>query len=211
MRAVPLAECVRLLHRYRVPFADYRIVRTKEEAVRAAREIGYPVVMKYLSADILHKTEKGVVKTALDDDWAVRDAWNEIQRNAGKARFDGMMVQKQIDGVELIVGGKMDPQFGPIVLFGLGGIFVEIIRDFSVRVAPVSKRQALEMIREIRGYPVLAGARGRPPIAIDELARVIVAVSRLHVDYPEIVELDINPLFANPKGCIAADVRMLRV
>ncbi|VVC72102.1 Acetate--CoA ligase [ADP-forming] I [uncultured archaeon] len=131
-------------------------------------------------------------------------------RNAGKARVQGMLVQKMVkQGIELIIGGRRDPQFGPIVMFGLGGIFVEILRDVSIRVCPVTRAEADEMIDEIKGSPLLHGARGTVPVDTGKLARMLVNVSKMLYENREICEFDLNPVIADAKGVLAVDVRVV--
>jgi acetyl-CoA synthetase (ADP-forming) len=198
-----------LLKKYHIPFASFNVAHDKEDAVKKGKRIGFPLVMKIISPDILHKTEKKVVKTAVLSEEGIRQAWDEIMANAGKARFEGMLLQKQAFGKEIIIGGKTDPQFGQVVIFGWGGIFVEIIKEIVVRVAPIDRHQALEMMSEMRGYSILKGARGEKPVDLNKIADAIVAVSKMLADNPRIKELDLNPCFVNERDCIAVDVRMM--
>jgi acyl-CoA synthetase (NDP forming) len=209
MQQLDFFEAERLLKKYGIPFTRFDIAHSRAEAVRIAGKIGYPVVLKIVTPDILHKTEKRVVKVGLSTPAEVKKAYGEIMKSAGRARFKGMLVQKQAHGKEIIIGGKIDPQFGPVVLFGLGGIFVEIVRDVSVRVAPVSRRQARDMMKEIRGYSILTGARGEEAVDLDKIARNIVNVSKLLVEHPKVREMDLNPLFASKNRCVAVDVRIM--
>ena len=193
--------------------ADYGIGVTREilvsnaaAAVEAARTLGYPVVLKVQSPDIPHKTEARVVRLGVDSDTAVALAFDEIMRNAqayqADARIEGVLVQEMVaGGIETILGVTNDPLFGPAVMFGLGGIFAEVLHDVSFRLAPVTYSVALEMIDEIKGSAVLKGARGAAPADIDALAGAIVRVSAMAVDLQDhLAELDINPLFVLPKG-----------
>ena len=200
--------------------ADYGIAVTREqvagsvdEAVRLAREIGYPVALKIVSVDIPHKTEAGGVRIGVADDAAVRQAYAQIVSNAANhvpgARIDGVLVQQMVSGgTEVILGATNDPLFGPSVMFGLGGIFAEVMKDVSFRVAPITLSEAHDMIREIRAFPILDGARGRPKADLNALADAIVRLAALAVDLKDQVgEIDINPLFVMPagQGVIAAD------
>ena len=193
--------------------ADYGIGVTREilvsnaaAAVEAARTLGYPVVLKVQSPDIPHKTEARAVRLGVDSDTAVALAFDEIMRNAqayqADARIEGVLVQEMVaGGIETILGVTNDPLFGPAVMFGLGGIFAEVLHDVSFRLAPVTYSVALEMIDEIKGSAVLKGARGAAPADIDALAGAIVRVSAMAVDLQDhLAELDINPLFVLPKG-----------
>lgn len=201
---------MRLLEKYGLRFAPARLASSREEAVAAAEEIGFPVVLKVVSPEIIHKTERGCVLVNLQDVGHVASGYDIVVRNAGNARMEGVLVQKMVaEGVELIVGGKADPQFGPLILFGIGGIFVEILRDVSVRVCPITPEDAEEMIREIKGFPILSGARGRKPVDLRALADLLVRTSRLLYENQNIKELDFNPVIAHPEGYEIVDVRMV--
>ena len=196
------------MKRYHIKTPDSAIARKPEEAAKIARRLGFPIVMKIISPDIVHKTEKkGVVIGIKDENQAIK-AFDEIRKNAGKARFRGILIQRQAEGREVIIGGKRDQQFGAVVLFGLGGIFVEIMKDVSLRIAPIDKHEALTMIKEVKGYPILAGARGQKPVNIDRLAEMIASVSKM-LSENDIQELDLNPVFVNEKDCLPVDVRMI--
>ncbi len=199
-----------------IPVAPGFIARTAAEAEETASKIGFPVVMKIMSPQIIHKSDAGGVKVNLTEVGAVAPAWEEIINNARAyapaAEIKGIMVQKMISsasGREVIVGGSTDPQFGPVVMFGLGGIFVEVLKDVSFRVAPVSPEEALRQIREIRTLPILEGVRGAPPIDFDALADLIHRISRLMVDFPLISELDANPVLVDEEGALALDARII--
>ncbi|MGB9711670.1 MAG: acetate--CoA ligase family protein [Dissulfurimicrobium hydrothermale] len=193
-----------------------RLCKNPQEAVESAEEIGYPVVMKIASPDILHKTDIGGVRLDIKDAREVRDAFDLItlraQRYMPDAEIWGCLVQKQIKGdAEVIIGMNRDPQFGPLVMFGLGGIYVEILKDISFRIAPFSKEEALEMISEIRSAGLLYGARGTRRLDIDAIAETLLKVSGLVTEFPEIVEMDINPLvvFEEGWGVMGLDVRFV--
>jgi len=209
LKQLDFSDAEKLLHKYRIKTPDSGVAKKPAEAVKIAKKIGYPVVMKLLSPDIIHKTEKKAVIMGLCDDKSVESAFDEIRKHAGKARFKGMLIQSQADGREVIIGGKRDPQFGAIVLFGLGGIFVEIMKDVSLRIAPIDKHEAMAMIKEVKGYPILAGARGQKPVALEKLAELVSSVSKL-ISENDIQELDLNPVFVNEKDCLPVDVRMMK-
>jgi len=195
-----------LLQFYGIPTTREGLVLTPEEVVDMARKIGYPVALKVQSEKIAHKTEAKVIRLNLKDDREVLTAYEEILSNAKhydpEAVVEGILVQEMLpEGTETIVGMMMDKQFGPCVIFGLGGVFVEILKDISMRVAPVSKQVALEMIKEIRGFQILEGFRGKPRSDIERVADVITNLSRLSLDLKEnISEIDINPLIVYPEG-----------
>lgn len=209
MRQLDFSEAEKLAKKYKIKTPASALAKKKEEATRIAKKLGFPVVLKIVSPDIIHKTEKKGVVIGICDEKAVERAFDDIRKHAGKARFGGILVQKQAEGREVIIGGKMDKQFGAIVLFGLGGTLVEVFKDVSLRIAPIDKRQALEMIAEIKGYPILAGARGERPVNLDKIAETIAAVSRL-ISENDIQELDLNPVFVNEKDCLAVDLRMIK-
>lgn len=209
-------EAKKVLSLCGVPVNRTELATTSDEAVRIAREIHYPVVMKIASPDILHKSDAGGVKTGIGGELEVKRAFEEIISNAKTynptARILGVTVQKHVSGgKEVIVGGLQDKSFGPTVMFGLGGIWVEVLKDTSFRLAPLTKEEALEMIKEIKGYPVLAGMRGEPPADVESIADVIEKIGILVAEFPQIFELDINPLFVFPsgRGTVAVDARIL--
>ncbi len=196
----------RVLAQYGIGVTREDLATSREQAVALAQRIGYPVVMKVQSPDISHKTEAKAVRLGIASDAAVAAAYDEILRNAKAykhdARIDGVLVQEMVSsGIEAILGVTNDKLFGPAVMFGLGGIFAEVLKDVAFRIAPVTKAAALEMIAEIKGYAVLAGARGVAPADVDALADTIVRLSALALDLKDqVAELDINPLFVFPKG-----------
>jgi len=197
----------RLLAAYGIPGPRETVIATAEEAVEAAHCIGYPLVLKILSPDIQHKTEIGGVRVGLEDEMAVITAFREVMAAARlhnpQARLEGAVVQEMIlaDAVEVILGMLQDPDFGPVIVFGSGGILVELLRDSSLRLPPLSHKEALEMIHETQGRRLLQGFRGRPPADIDALADALVRVSQLAVDLGDLVAaLEINPLMVLPRG-----------
>jgi len=198
---------------FRVP--ESKLVLTSEEAIAGAREIGYPVVMKIVSPDILHKTDVGGVRVGITDDSQVEEAFFEITSQSRqyfpRATILGVSVQKMVQGGrEVILGMSRDVQFGPLIMFGLGGIYVEILKDVSFRIAPISVQDAEEMIREIVSFPLLKGTRGEKPADLAALRDCLLRLSQLAVDFPDIIELDINPLLVKEEGggAVAADVRI---
>jgi acyl-CoA synthetase (NDP forming) len=196
----------KVLAAYGIPVTQEELATSADAAAAAAARIGFPVALKIQSADVPHKTEAGGVRLGLADAAAVRAAYEEIVasvlRHAPQAAIDGVLVQEMVaDGIEVILGVNNDPLFGPAVMFGLGGIFTEVLQDVSFRLAPIHRSVALEMIREVKGYPLLAGARGRPPADVDALADTLCRLSALALDLEgSLAELDINPLFVFPQG-----------
>lgn len=190
--------------------APYKIIQTEEDATKTANLLGYPVVMKAISPKIIHKTEFGAVKLNLYDKSDVINAYRSIQRNLGKSQLEGYLIQKQIKGqVELIIGGKKDDQFGQLIVFGLGGIFVEVYKDISVRVCPINKKDAIEMIKEIKGHPILAGARGKKPVNEKALVELLLKVSK-YLEKNDHLEMDLNPVIADENGYTIVDARVIR-
>ncbi len=205
-------EAEQLLKRYGIKVVETRKAIAKSQAVKAAQKIGYPVVLKIDSPDIIHKTDVGGVKTNLFTPGMVADAYDELMKKALRItnNISGVIVQKQLKGHEIIIGGKQDLQFGPVVLFGLGGIFVEILEDISLRIAPLTKKEALRMIKETKAYKLLKGVRGSKPANINDLVNTITKVGNLLIDNPLIKEIDLNPCFINEEQCIAADLRIIK-
>jgi acyl-CoA synthetase (NDP forming) len=198
----------RLLEKYKIPVAPYGMSKDAKQAARIAKKIGYPVALKVDARSILHKTDKGCVAYGIESELELLKAWNKIRKNAGRARINGILVQKHVTGTEIIIGGKLDRQFGETVLFGLGGIFVEVFNDISLRITPFSRKEALDMVKEIKGYKVLAGARGETPANVDAVVATIMKVQKL-MEENSFKELDINPLFADERGVTAVDVRII--
>lgn len=197
-----------------IPVVESRLAGTIKEAVEIAGKEGYPVVMKIVSPDVLHKSDSGGVKLDVRNATQVKNAYREIvssiKRTQPKAMIEGITVQKMArQGVEVIIGMSKDAQFGPVLMFGLGGIMVEILKDVAFRVVPLTKRDANEMITEIKGYPVLEGYRGQEPADIAFLENLLVKVSDFVEKNPDIKELDLNPIFAYKDGAVAVDARII--
>lgn len=192
------------------------LAQSPEEAAEIAARLGFPVVMKISSPDILHKSDIGGVKLGISDPAAARDAYELIEYRARKysreARIWGVLVQEQVrKGREVLVGVSRDPQFGPLIAFGLGGIYVEALKDVAFRLAPVSRQEAAEQVRSIRAFPLLRGVRGEPPADVAAAEEIILRVSQLVTDFPEIVEMDINPLvvYNRGEGATVLDARII--
>lgn len=213
-RLLTEVESKEVLIRSGIPVVETKLARSKSEAVSLGREMGFPVVMKIMSPDIIHKSDYGCVRLNLEDPTQIGLAYDQIMASATQhypgANIHGVSVQKMCQpGVEVIVGITRDPQFGPIIMFGLGGVFVEVLKDVSFRVVPITEHDAGEMIREIKGYSVLEGYRGRQPADIGALETILVKVSELAKNTPQIRELDLNPVFAYPDGAIVVDARII--
>ena len=193
---------------------DTKLATSKEEAISISRQFGFPVVLKIASPDIVHKSDGGGVrlglKTASQVSKAYDDIMQAIRQKYPQARLHGVAVQKMAcPGVEVIIGMSKDAQFGPVLMFGLGGILVEVLKDVSFRIVPLSRRDAAEMLREIKGYPLLEGYRGREAVDISYLEELLLKVSSFVEQNPVVRELDLNPIFAYGDGAIAVDARVI--
>ena len=200
-----------LLEKNHIKFVKGILVKNEKELIKA-KALGFPLAMKIISKDISHKSDVGGVKLDIKNLDEARTAFHQIMKNAKKkvpkAKIDGIFVQKMVQGKQIIIGGKNDEQFGQTILFGLGGIFVEVLKDVSLRICPIEEKDAKEMIQEIKGYPILKGIRGEKSINFKELEKTLVNTSNLLMK-SKIKELDINPLIANEKEIIAVDVRII--
>jgi acetyltransferase len=204
-------ESKRVLEAYGIPVVPTHLAKSPKDAVRLASEIGYPVVLKLFSKTITHKSDVGGVKLNLKSKEDVEQAYQAIQQGVAPSDFSGVTVQPMIrlEGYELIFGSKTDPQFGPILLFGLGGQLVEVFQDRSLALPPLTRASARQMMQETKIYRALLGVRGRPPIDMGRLEEIAVLFSQLIMENPEIEELDINPLLASATGLIALDARVV--
>lgn len=189
----------------------FQLVLTAEEAARAAASIGFPVVIKVQSPDIPHKTDAGGVRLGVHSEAEAKKAFQAVTTCVPGARVLGALVARQVSPVaELIAGIATDPEFGHVVLVGLGGVYAEVLKDVSMRLPPIDMQTAAEMLEELRGSAVLKGARGRPPADLDAIARTLVTLGDLAIDLGDkLVELDINPLFAMKEGTLAGDALMV--
>jgi acetyl-CoA synthetase (ADP-forming) len=199
---------------YGIPVTKFRVAKTVDEAVKFAEEIGYPVVLKIVSPDVIHKFDVGGVVLNLQSRGEVQKAFNQIlesvKRHVPNVKILGITVQEMVaPSTEVIVGAVKDPQFGPALMFGLGGIFVEILKDVSFRIAPIDEAEAREMITEIKATPILKGYRGLPSVDIEVITQILVNTSRLVMRHPEIKELDLNPIVVYEKGAKTVDARII--
>ena len=199
---------------YGISVTKFKVAKNEAEAVKFAEEIGYPVVLKIVSPDIIHKSDVGGVVVGLKTAKDVRNAYNQILRNVKKheadAKIVGILVQEMAPpSTEVIVGAIKDPQFGPAVMFGLGGIFVEVLKDVTFRVAPITVDEAREMISEVKAYPLLRGYRNLPPADIEAIVQILLNTSRLVMEHQEIKELDLNPVMVYEKGAKTVDARII--
>ncbi|PIU59365.1 acetyl-CoA synthetase [Candidatus Bathyarchaeota archaeon CG07_land_8_20_14_0_80_47_9] len=199
---------------YDIPVTKFKLAKNEAEAVKFADAIGYPVVLKIVSPDIIHKSDVGGVLVGLKNAGGVRKGYNLIMKNVKKhnekAGIVGILVQEMApSSTEVIVGTIKDPQFGQTLMFGLGGIFVEVLKDVTFRIAPVTADEAREMISEVKAYPLLKGYRGMPPADIDAIVKILLSTSKLVMEHDEIKELDLNPIMVYRKGAKTVDARII--
>jgi len=199
---------------YRMPIPPFELVKSAEQASSVAQKLGYPIVLKIVSQDILHKTEAGGVLLGIQNPVEVRNGFSRIMNSAKtynpRAKLEGVLIQRMApQGREIIIGGLMDPQFGQTLMFGLGGVFVEIFKDVTLRIAPIVEQDAREMIHEIKAYPVLKGYRGQPPADEDIIVEILLKASDLMMENPDINQMDLNPVMIYDKGASIVDARMI--
>ena len=194
-----------LIEKYGVTISIEKLTGTADEAVAAAAELGYPVVLKACGAEISHKTERELVEVDLKREDEVRQTFSDIKANLGSDPYEGILVEKMVPGErELAIGLIRDPQFGPCVMFGLGGIFTEILRDTSFRVAPITEEDALQMMDDIKAKAILGPVRGKPPVDRKRLAKALVGLARIGMEQENVAEIDVNPLIVSPDGAPVA-------
>ena len=208
-------ESKQILSYYGIPTVETRAANNEDEAVKHSSEIGYPIVLKVFSETITHKTDVGGVRLNLQDDRSVRAAFRGIKSSvtekAGPDQFLGVTVQPMVlsHGYELILGSSVDPQFGPVILFGSGGQLVEVYRDLAVALPPLNSTLAQRLMEQTHIFKALKGVRGRPPVDLVALENLLVHFSQLVVEQPRIAEIDLNPLLASSEGLLALDARVL--
>jgi len=202
-----------ILRAYDLPLVPGVLAADEAAAAAAAPEMGYPVVLKIISPEWLHKSDWGGVRLNVNTEGELRQAYRDLaarfRRRTPAGTLQGILVQKQVQGVELLMGVKRDPQFGPVLVAGAGGIYTEVLRDVARALAPVNREMALRLLKTLKIFPILQGARGQAGVDLAALTEALVNLSRLAVDYPEIRELDLNPVVAAPQGCWCVDCRMV--
>jgi acyl-CoA synthetase (NDP forming) len=213
-KALLETEAKAICMEYAIPVTMFKLAKNEGEAAGFAEQIGFPVVLKIVSPDIIHKSDAGGVKVNLKNVAEVRSAYGNVLENAKKyneaARITGVLVQEMApQSTEVIVGAIKDPQFGQTLMFGLGGIFVELLKDVTFRVAPITQEDAEEMIKGVKAYPLLKGYRNTPAADIDAIVGVLLNTSKLVMEHPEIKELDLNPVMAYEKGAKTVDARII--
>jgi len=199
---------------YQLPLPEADLAANKEEAISIAEKLGYPVVMKVVSPQVLHKSDVGGVRVGIQAREQLVEAYDAIvesvKQHSPEAQIRGQVIAKMAgEGVETIVGLKRDEVFGPVVMFGIGGIFVEVYRDVTFRLCPVGEKEVEDMLREVKGYKLLGGFRGKPKADMDALKKVILAVCALGTENPEVGSVDLNPVLVNGEGALALDTRIV--
>lgn len=207
-------EAIAILEKYGISYPAHALARSRRDACDIAEKLGFPVVLKVVSAQVPHKSDAGGVAVNLTSRDAVGKAWETVTASVKKAvpdaEIEGMLVCAQApEGVEAIVGGVDDASLGPTLMFGLGGIFAEILGDVAFRSIPLTRLDAEEMIREIKGFPLISGARGKEPCDLESLIALLLAVAQLLADNPHFAELDCNPVRLYPHGLMVLDARIL--
>jgi len=201
MKQLKLEESLKLLKKYNIKYVNSKIVRNEDDFNKI--RIDYPIVLKVFSEDIIHKSEKGGVIVDIKNKKEAIGAFTKLSKISER-----VLMQDMVEGKEIIIGMKKDPQFGPVIMFGLGGIFVEVMKDVSFRVCPVNKQEAIDMIKEIKSFKILSGVRGENSVNIDALANMIVKISNLSLK-EKLNEIDLNPVIVDDKEAIVVDVRFM--
>jgi len=208
MNILSFQETERILSKYKIPFCKTEIFNSKEKAFLFAQKIGFPVALKVHGQKVFHKSEIGGVKINIkEEDFDF--AWEEIISNVEGKTIEGVLVQEMFHGNEVAIGMNRDDQFGPTIMFGLGGIFIEIIKDVSLRVAPIDKEEAEKMIKELKGFKILDGARGNQKANINSLVNILVNISNLSLKEDQIKSIDFNPVIVNNSRALVADFRII--
>jgi len=207
-------ESKKILKQAGISVVETKLAKSQKEAVSLSQKMGFPIALKIVSPDVIHKSDSGGVKLSLNNMSEVKKAYDEILKKVKKqypdAVIHGVSVQKMVrPGTEVIVGVSKDPQFGPVIMFGLGGIFVEVLKDVTFRVIPVEQRDAREMIKEVKGYPLLQGYRGKESANISALVEIILKISKLIEENPHIKELELNPIFVYRDKAVGVDARII--
>ncbi|MCG3223871.1 MAG: acetate--CoA ligase family protein [Candidatus Heimdallarchaeota archaeon] len=196
-----------------IPLNKMKVAKDLEESIQRANEVGYPIVLKVISEDVIHKSDSGGVKVGIKSDDELSKSYQEMMINVlsfyPDAKIEGVSVEEMVSGVELLIGTNTDSQFGKMIALGIGGIFVEVYKDVSFRLIPVSSKDVRDMIDEIKGRAMFDGFRGLPKVNLGELTSLILILSKLIEDYPIIFEMDLNPVVATENGLLAIDARII--
>jgi acyl-CoA synthetase (NDP forming) len=209
MEILSFEETRNLLLKYKLPFCRTEIFNSKEKALAFAKQIGFPIVLKVHAQKIFHKSEIGGVRVNIKNEEEFIASWDEIEKNIQGKNIEGILVQEMVKGSEIAIGMKRDSQFGPVLMFGLGGIFIEIIKDVAFRIAPISIEEAIEMIKETKGFEVLNGARGKKKVDLEKIAGMIINLSNLSMKEEKIQTIDFNPVMVTDKQALITDFRII--
>jgi acyl-CoA synthetase (NDP forming) len=212
MPQLELDRTLKLLEKYKLPFAKLKLAKSPEQALKIAKELKFPVVLKVYSQNIIHKTDINGVRTNIEDEKQLLEAYEDILKQVkkkSKAKIEGIIVQKTEQGLEVVIGAKQDPQFGPVIMFGIGGVLIEVLKDVVFRIAPINSKEAESMLEEIKAKQILEGVRGKKPINKKALVTLLVKTSKLITEKKNIQELDFNPIMVNDKSAIIADPRII--
>lgn len=206
-------ESREVMRKANIPLNKMAVAKNTKECKERAKEIGYPVVLKIISEDVIHKSDAGGVKVGIRTEEQLVESYNDmmesIKEHYPEAKIEGVSIEEMVSGVEIIIGQTTDPQFGKMIAFGIGGVFVEVYKDVSFRLIPITKEDVEEMVDEIKGKKMLHGFRGQPAIDIDELSELMLNISNLVYKNPIIKEIDLNPLMVTKKGIKAIDARII--
>lgn len=212
MKQLDMEKTVILLKRYNLPFSNPVLAASPKKVAGILKDIPFPVVMKIASKDIIHKSDVGGVKAGIRNLAEAEESYAQIVKSARKkmpkAKIKGVYIQRMEQGTEVIIGMKRDAQFGPVIMFGLGGVFVEVMKDTSFSITPIDRNAALGMIKSIKSYPLLSGARGRKPVNIDAIVGIIMKTSRM-AENKNIMELDFNPVMVDERSAVIVDARII--
>jgi acetyl-CoA synthetase (ADP-forming) len=209
MEILSFEETRKILLKYKLPFCRTEIFNSKDKALIFAKQIGFPVVLKVHAQKIFHKSEVGGVKVNIKDEEEFVSSWNQIEKNIQGKNIEGILVQEMVSGSEIALGMKRDQQFGPVLMFGLGGIFIEIIKDVAFRIAPINTEEAIEMIKETKGFEILNGARGKKKVDLAGIAEMIVNLSNLSFKEEKVQSIDFNPVMVTDKQALITDFRII--
>lgn len=213
MTGLSFSKSKKILSEYGVPFCKEKLVHSEKEAIAFLDEVDFPVILKIFSPEIPHITEVGGIKKNIRSKECLKRSWqdlNSLMKNKGlDKKLEGFLIQEQVSGVELVIGMKRSNEFGPVVMFGLGGVLVEVLKDVSFGVTPISKKEAKKMIKSIKAFKLLKGFRHYPKVDLDKVVDIIISISKLSLENENIKEIDLNPVIANDKKALVVDTSIL--
>jgi acyl-CoA synthetase (NDP forming) len=209
MEILSFEETKKILLKYKLHFCRTEIFNSREKALDFARQIGFPVVLKVHAQKIFHKSEIGGVKVNIKNEDEFIASWDEIEKNIQGKNIEGILVQEMVSGNEVAIGMKRDSQFGPVLMFGLGGIFIEIIKDVAFRIAPIDREEALKMMMETKSFAILNGARGKKKVDLVKIADMMANLSNLSIKEGKVQSIDFNPVIVTDKQALITDLRII--